>query len=348
MATPSSELPPLILFVCEDAGVLPLYAAPLEHAGMWVASSTRLVEALSAVHDLKPDVIVADVDFTEGSAGLAFIDELASSGTERGIPLIALSQAQSDDAPPAVRDRTTLWVPKPVRPDVLVANVQQLLVEGFAVRMRADRDQKRLQALADRSGALATSSPEAARRASAARTCPACAHPLEWVENGRIGKVLYDYYHWCANGCGLYCYDLDGQVWVRLAPPAESAPLQRTVRDPEPAPSHGTAVSIMTDRAGCITAIDPAGAKLINYSARHAIGTSLLPFVQQGRQQLIEDLRRVGEVEFPSRAVMWWPRDRKPRSALISVRATEDGIRWTIDAESVPPIPPKRGRSRTR
>ena len=348
MATPFSGLPPIILFVCEDAGVLPVYTPPLEHAGMWVASSTKPVEALSAVHELKPDIIVADIDLTEGSAALTFIGELATSGAALAIPVIAISQAQSEDAPPAVRDRTALWVPKPVLPDVLVANVQQLLVEGYATRMRADREQRRLQDLAGRSNSLAPDLREADRLASATRTCPACAQPLEWIENGRIGTVCYDYYHWCASGCGLYCYDLDSHVWVRLAPATDDGQLQVSGRAAETPRSNGTAVSILTDQAGYITAIDPAGAKLINYSARHAIGTSLLPFVHQGRQQVLEDLRRVGDVESPSRSVVWWPRDRKPRSARISIRATEEGIQWTIDAEPVPPKPPKRARSRRR
>lgn len=346
------EIPPIILFVGEDMDALPSYSAHLEHAGMWVASSARPVEALSTVQELRPDVIVADVDLADGSAGLAFIDGLARSEATSAIPLIALSRDGSPDVPRSARVRTTLWVPKPVVPDVLVATVQQLLVEGYAVRMRADRENKRLHDLAERSRGLVSNSAEAERFASATRTCPACARPLQWIENGRIGTVRYDYYQWCASGCGLHCYDLDGEVWVKLAPVNGDRLAETPTHEPrrvvEPRTATTTAVSIETDRAGYITAIDPAGAKLINYSARHAIGTSLLPFVQQGRQQLIEDLRRVGDVEFPAREVVWWPRDRKPRRALVSVRAMAEGIRWTIAAEPVGPIRPRRGRARTR
>jgi CheY-like chemotaxis protein len=350
--TSFSEIPPIVLFVGEDTDALPSYSAHLQHAGMWVASSTRPIEALLTVQELQPDVIVADVDFAEGSPGLAFVDGLALSDATLAIPLIALTSDGSHDVPRSARVRTTLWVPKPVVPDVLVANVQQLLVEGYAVRMRADRENKRLHDLAERSRGLLSNSAEADRFASATRTCPTCAHPLQWIENGRIGTVRYDYYQWCAHGCGLHCYDLDGQVWVKLAPVDDgrlaNLPTQEPPRVVETVTASVSAVSIETDRAGYITAIDPAGAKLINYSARHAVGTSLLPFVQQGRQQLIEDLRRVGDVEFPARAVVWWPRDRKPRRALVSVRAMAEGIRWTITAEPVAPIRPRRGRARTR
>ena len=350
--TSFSEIPPIILFVGEDAHALPLYSAHLEQAGMWVASSSRPGEALSAVDELRPDVIVADVDFDEGSAGVSFIEGLAMSEATMAIPLIALSSDGSKGVPHSAKMRTTLWVPKRVIPDVLVANVQQLLVEGYAVRMRADRDNKRFQDLAGRSRGLLSNTTEADRFASATRTCPVCAQPLQWIENGRIGTVLYDYYQWCVNGCGLHCYDLDGQVWVKLAPANDGTPTDILVHASqqvaETPPSTESAVSVVTDRVGDITSIDPAGAKLINYSARHAVGTSLLPFVQKGRQQLIEDLRRVGDVEFPPRAVILGPRDRRPRPALISVRAIDDSVRWTIKAEPVDPIPPRRGRRRPR
>ena len=351
--TSFSEIPPIILFVGEDMQALPTYSAHLEEAGMWVASSTRPDEALLTVQELQPDVIVADVDFSEGSLGLALIDGLAMSDATSAIPLIALTRDASREVPRSAKVRTTVWVQTPVPAEVLVANVQQLLIEGYAILMRADRDNRRLQELADRSRALLPSrSTEAERFASATRTCPSCAHPLEWIENGRIGTVQYDYYQWCAKGCGLHCYDVDNRVWVKLAPVSEDASGDR----PTQGPSHvgdipstdASTISIVTDQAGYITSIDAAGAILINYSARHAIGTSLLPYVQRGRQELIEDLRRVCHCPVSARSVVLWPRDRKPRTARVSLQAIAGGVRWTIEAEPVPPIPPRRGRARKR
>jgi len=224
--------------------------------------------------------------------------------------------------------------------------VQQLLVEGYAMRLRADRENKQLQDLTDRARELQPGhGAEGERSESATRTCPSCTQPLEWIENGRIGAASYDYYQWCLQGCGLYCYDLDAKVWVKLAATstvADSASLWPSVQPPPP---DETTISIVTDRAGYITAIDHAGAKLINYSRRHAVGTSLLPFVQEGRQELLEDLRQAGEVESPPRPVVVSPRDRKPRAASISICAAEGGIRWTIRAESVP-AQTKRRRAR--
>ena len=345
--TPFTELPPIVLFVGEDVHDLPMYSAHLEQAGMWVSSSTRPVEALSAVDELRPDVIVADVDFAEGSDGLSFIDGLAISDALLAIPLIALMTDVSISIPPSAKARTTLYVPKPVVPDALVATIQQLLVESYAVRIRADRDNARLRALAERSrGLLPTRSAEADRLSGSTRTCPSCAQPLEWIENGRIGTVQYDYYQWCVSGCGLYCYDLEVQTWVKLAPSDDGPVMQEQRLQTPPLPE--TAVAIVTDRAGHITSIDGAGAKLINYSTRHAIGASLLLFVHQGRQELTEALRRVNDREMPARSVILWPRDRKPRAALISLRAVDGGVQWTIDAEPVPAIAPRRGRARPR
>jgi CheY-like chemotaxis protein len=139
MSFSSSELPPIVLFLCEDAATVPPYFAHLQHAGMWVAPSTRPVEALATVHELKPDVIVADMDFADGSAGLAFIDGLAISESTRKVPVIALTMDGSEGVPFSARDRVTLWVPKPVFPEVLVATVQQLLGEGHAVKRVSPR-----------------------------------------------------------------------------------------------------------------------------------------------------------------------------------------------------------------
>ena len=51
----------------------------------------------------------------------------------------------------------------------------------------------------------------------APRHCPACSRPLAFIENGRIGGVWYEYFHWCSGGCGLYCFDCDAGRFVKLA-----------------------------------------------------------------------------------------------------------------------------------
>lgn len=49
------------------------------------------------------------------------------------------------------------------------------------------------------------------------RLCPNCGELLEWIERNRIEQREFDYYHRCLRGCGLYCYDLGGRNWIKLA-----------------------------------------------------------------------------------------------------------------------------------
>jgi hypothetical protein len=49
------------------------------------------------------------------------------------------------------------------------------------------------------------------------RSCPRCHHTLDWIETGELDGALFDYYRWCARGCGLYCFDRGADSFVRLA-----------------------------------------------------------------------------------------------------------------------------------
>jgi hypothetical protein len=50
-----------------------------------------------------------------------------------------------------------------------------------------------------------------------ARGCPNCGVTLEWTERGVLAGVEYDYYKWCPNGCGLFCYDRHARHFLKLA-----------------------------------------------------------------------------------------------------------------------------------
>ena len=219
--TSFSDLPPIVLLVDDDGDIVPLYSSHLESAGMWVATSTRPVEALATAQELRPDIIITDVDLTEDSLGLAFVSGLSTCESTLHIPLIALTHESPASIPAAARVRAALSLVKPVPPAALIADVQQLLLQSYAFRIRVDRENKKLRELAERSRGLITHG-GAQPSVSATRTCPECAHPLEWIENGRVGAVAYDYYQWCAKGCGLFCFDLDAGRWVKLA--ASSTP----------------------------------------------------------------------------------------------------------------------------
>jgi hypothetical protein len=70
-----------------------------------------------------------------------------------------------------------------------------------------------MRELIDRSSAVI----QQAEKVAARRPCPGCGTPLEWVEQGSIAGVAYDYYRWCLKSCGLYCFDRSRAAWVKLA-----------------------------------------------------------------------------------------------------------------------------------
>jgi FixJ family two-component response regulator len=339
-AEPLPDLPPIILLVDETGVSVPLYAARLESAGLWVSCLTDPAEALATAQDLRPDVIVTDVQYGEGTPGWGLFASLNTCDTTSDIPLIALTTPAAPVLPAPVRARKTRCLIKPVPADALLADVQQLLVQEYAFRIRAARDREGLRALQGRSESLIVR--PASPSDHPVRCCPGCNHPLEWIDQGRIASATFDYYQWCVNGCGLFCYDVDGEGWERLAGGSPIAAPARSATVTTPA--QRSDIGLMTDRAGCIVAIDAAGAKLLNFSARHAVGTSILPFIQEQRAEIFEDLRRAGIVASPPRAVTFRPRERRPRPATVSVQETEDGIRWIVRPEPVPPLPPRHPR----
>jgi hypothetical protein len=107
---------------------------------------------------------------------------------------------------------------KPVLPDDLALHINALLQRSREVRARNEAALKRASALREKSKTLLGRSQEIDDKLKLrTRSCPVCARTLDWVEMGSIGGVEYDYYHWCEEGCGLYCFDRTGRRWIKLA-----------------------------------------------------------------------------------------------------------------------------------
>lgn len=220
----AGQVPPIVLIVDEDASTLSAYARCLEASGVWVATA-HPSEAVATACEVQPDLVITDSYDADPDRG-GLLDRLKRELSARDVPFILLSGTALAGVPLATRQAADLCLEKPVLPDVLL-DATRTLLRSRASRPRPDADAAGTDAAS--TAAPRTASIDPARSAtidarpsandttSSARLCPACASALEWIERARLYGAEYDYYHWCDNGCGLYCYDRTNRAWVKLA-----------------------------------------------------------------------------------------------------------------------------------
>ncbi len=179
-----------------------------------MAATRRYEELIATAEELRPDVIIADAETPEGTAGIEFIHAAYRHPTLRGIPLVLLIP-QKWDAPPEAE----MTLRKPVSSEFLLRRTREVLARARDLRAQSGRIVENGHTLIERSQRLTSSAQPATppESASASRACPQCSSELEWVERGTIGGTAYDYYRWCPQGCGLYCFNRDSEQWIKLA-----------------------------------------------------------------------------------------------------------------------------------
>ncbi len=114
-----------VLVVDDDADARALLRDLLESAGARVVLATSAVEALALMGSDRPDVVVSDIGMpdVDGYELLRRVRALPDSLLS-AVPAIALTAfARSEDRLLALRAGFTLHVPKPIRPDELVAAI---------------------------------------------------------------------------------------------------------------------------------------------------------------------------------------------------------------------------------
>lgn len=216
----ADAVPPIVLLVDDDRDTLDMYSTHFERQGLWVASATSCAHAMTATAELKPDLIVTDMGAGGGDKGAAIVDAIRHHAVLNGTPIIVLSGCDLDSLPTRTVHDANLVLVKPVLPDALLSRIRELLARGRELQVRSAAARQKTHALIRKSTDLMLRAERIAETIEATvRLCPICGMPLEWLERGTVAGVEYDYYRWCDNGCGLYCYQRSapaGRRWVKL------------------------------------------------------------------------------------------------------------------------------------
>jgi CheY-like chemotaxis protein len=128
-----------------------------------------------------------------------------------------------------------------------------------------------------------------------------------------------------------------------LLEPVDAARLVRTVGDlmsnrrVTETPAPGEDAWVITSTSGQIEEISGAAAKLLNLTARGALGRSLPAFIVDNRARLVSDLQRAADGLIIEMATTVHPRDRRPRKVRLEIAPTRQSgnvrLRWHLAEE---------------
>jgi CheY-like chemotaxis protein len=119
-------IPPLILLVDDLLEIRDIVRHLLEERGLRVLTSSDGASALRAIHAHRPDALVLDLAMP-GMDGYQVMRQLKADPETRGIPIIVLSGRQEQER--ALQHGADAYMEKPCHPDLLLAQVLQLLHE---------------------------------------------------------------------------------------------------------------------------------------------------------------------------------------------------------------------------
>jgi CheY-like chemotaxis protein len=123
-----------ILIVDDDPDITEVMKLVLENEGYSVGSAYDSKKALDSVKADKPNLIILDVMMNTTREGFIFSRELKNNPDWKDIPILmvtAIKEKTGIDFKEVAGDET--WLPveefldKPIKPDVLVAKVRELL-----------------------------------------------------------------------------------------------------------------------------------------------------------------------------------------------------------------------------
>jgi DNA-binding response OmpR family regulator len=98
---------------------------------------------------------------------------------------------------------------------------------------------------------------------------------------------------------------------------------------------------VVTDREGCVVEISGPAHRLLNLSARGALGRNLTAFFTQDRHYVLNGIARAADGQVVERESVLRPRDRRPFPVRIEIsrdtdeHASVERLRWILE-----PLPP--------
>ena len=218
--TARHSVPPIILFV-GNSDSLDAYTSRFDAAGLWMATA-RTPDAMDAVAELAPNLVVTEIDVEAPYGRGDLVSALRRDLSTREVPIIVLTEQRRAELPSHIVRQADLVLVKPVLPNTLLTRVTDLLSWSKVLQARSTKALAQAAKVRARaSDALDRSARVKADLKSTFRACPSCGCGLEWLERSKIRGLEYDYYRWCRNGCGLFCYELrtpsQDPRWIRLA-----------------------------------------------------------------------------------------------------------------------------------
>ena len=123
-----------ILIIDDDPDITEAMTVVLENKGYEVRSAQDSTEGMERLKETKPDVIILDVMMRTSQEGFELSRELKHNADYKSIPILMLTAVKEKtglDFGPTAGDES--WLPvegyldKPVKPDVLLEKVEDLL-----------------------------------------------------------------------------------------------------------------------------------------------------------------------------------------------------------------------------
>lgn len=125
-------MPARILVVEDSPTILNLLGMVLRQYGYQVHTAVDGIEALSKLDQQEVDLIITDVNMPRMD-GFTFISRVRAQQSLPDVPIIVLSTEREDrDLERGKSAGANLYLTKPVKPQVLVDHVRQLLDEQAA------------------------------------------------------------------------------------------------------------------------------------------------------------------------------------------------------------------------